>query len=194
MNTGPQAIRDYRRIEAVIRFLEGHAGEQPSLHDAAAAVGLSEFHLQRLFRRWAGVSPKRFVQYLTVQRPRATSTASSGRPPAGGSPSRCSSRGRTFRSRFGERYFKFSPAPRPRTGRSPRRSINPPPPGRWATRRARTPSPISSPATVCCASPVTSAGTGGAARGNRRSSAGKRRARWGEVAAGGLGSKPRPSF
>lgn len=67
MNTGPQAIRDYRRIEAVIRFLEGHAGEQPSLHDAAAAVGSSEFHLQRLFRRWAGVSPKRFVQYLTVQ-------------------------------------------------------------------------------------------------------------------------------
>ena len=119
MNTGPQTIRDYRRIEAVIRFLEGHAGEQPSLHDAAAAVGLSEFHLQRLFRRWAGVSPKRFVQYLTVQRPRATSTASSGRPPAGGSPSRCFSRGRTFRSRSGERYFKFPLGPQPRTGRSP---------------------------------------------------------------------------
>ncbi len=67
MNTGPQSIRDYRRIEAVIRFLEGHAGEQPSLREAAAAVGLSEFHLQRLFRRWAGVSPKRFLQYLTVQ-------------------------------------------------------------------------------------------------------------------------------
>ena len=67
MSNGPQSLRDYRRIEAVIRFLESKAGEQPSLREAARAVGLSEFHLQRLFRRWAGVSPKRFLQYLTVQ-------------------------------------------------------------------------------------------------------------------------------
>ncbi|NIM47858.1 MAG: methylated-DNA--[protein]-cysteine S-methyltransferase [Gemmatimonadales bacterium] len=67
VNTGPQSIRDYRRIEAVIRFLEGNAGRQPSLQQTAAAVDLSEFHLQRLFRRWAGVSPKRFLQFLTVQ-------------------------------------------------------------------------------------------------------------------------------
>ncbi|HEX9633456.1 MAG TPA: methylated-DNA--[protein]-cysteine S-methyltransferase [Gemmatimonadales bacterium] len=67
MATGPQALKDYHRVEAVIRFLEAHAGEQPSLQAAAQAVGLSEFHLQRLFRRWAGVSPKRFLQYLTVE-------------------------------------------------------------------------------------------------------------------------------
>ncbi|MCZ6915661.1 MAG: methylated-DNA--[protein]-cysteine S-methyltransferase [Gemmatimonadetes bacterium] len=67
MTTGPQSLRDYHRIEAVIHFLEAHAGEQPSLSEVARAVGLSEFHLQRLFRRWAGVSPKRFLQYLTVQ-------------------------------------------------------------------------------------------------------------------------------
>jgi AraC family transcriptional regulator of adaptative response/methylated-DNA-[protein]-cysteine methyltransferase len=67
MSNGPQSLRDYRRIEAVIRFLESKAGEQPSLQEAARAVGLSEFHLQRLFRRWAGVSPKRFLQFLTVQ-------------------------------------------------------------------------------------------------------------------------------
>jgi AraC family transcriptional regulator of adaptative response/methylated-DNA-[protein]-cysteine methyltransferase len=67
MTTAPRSLRDYRRIEAVIRFLAAHADRQPSLHDAATAVGLSEFHLQRLFRRWAGVSPKRFLQYLTVQ-------------------------------------------------------------------------------------------------------------------------------
>jgi AraC family transcriptional regulator of adaptative response/methylated-DNA-[protein]-cysteine methyltransferase len=67
MTNDSRATRDYRRIEAVIRFLESQAGEQPSLQDAARAVGLSEFHLQRLFRRWAGVSPKRFLQYLTVQ-------------------------------------------------------------------------------------------------------------------------------
>jgi AraC family transcriptional regulator of adaptative response/methylated-DNA-[protein]-cysteine methyltransferase len=67
MTDDSQTVRDYRRIEAVIRFLEANAGEQPSLEDAARAAGLSEFHLQRLFRRWAGVSPKRFLQYLTVQ-------------------------------------------------------------------------------------------------------------------------------
>ena len=66
MITAPQSVRDYHRIEAVIKYLEAHAGEQPSLKDAAQAVGLSEFHLQRLFRRWAGVSPKRFLQFLTV--------------------------------------------------------------------------------------------------------------------------------
>lgn len=57
---------DYRRIEAAIRFLEAHAVEQPSLHDVAEHVGLSDFHFQRLFKRWAGVSPKRFLQALTV--------------------------------------------------------------------------------------------------------------------------------
>jgi AraC family transcriptional regulator of adaptative response/methylated-DNA-[protein]-cysteine methyltransferase len=67
MTTGPHVLKDYRRVEAVIRFLEAHAGEQPTLQAAAAAVGLSEFHMQRLFRRWAGVSPKRFLQYLTVE-------------------------------------------------------------------------------------------------------------------------------
>jgi AraC family transcriptional regulator of adaptative response/methylated-DNA-[protein]-cysteine methyltransferase len=67
MSTTSQHDRDYRRVEAVIRFLEAHAHEQPSLQAAAQAVGLSEFHLQRLFRRWAGVSPKRFLQYLTAE-------------------------------------------------------------------------------------------------------------------------------
>jgi AraC family transcriptional regulator, regulatory protein of adaptative response / methylated-DNA-[protein]-cysteine methyltransferase len=67
MSTGPQALRDYRRVEAVIKYLEAKADQQPSLREAAEAVGLSEFHLQRLFRRWAGVSPKRFLQFLTLQ-------------------------------------------------------------------------------------------------------------------------------
>lgn len=58
---------DYRRVEGAIRFLEEHAAEQPSLEAVAAYVGLSSYHFQRLFRRWAGVSPKRFLQHLTVQ-------------------------------------------------------------------------------------------------------------------------------
>ncbi len=59
--------RDYERIERAIHYLRDHYREQPSLGDVADHVGLSEYHFQRLFRRWAGVSPKRFVQHLTAQ-------------------------------------------------------------------------------------------------------------------------------
>ena len=57
---------DYRRIERAIQFLDGKAREQPSLAEVAGAVGLSEFHFQRLFQRWAGISPKRFLQVVTI--------------------------------------------------------------------------------------------------------------------------------
>lgn len=62
---------DYARIERAIRFLQAHAEAQPSLAELAAHLGLSEFHTQRLFQRWAGVSPKRFLQALTLARARA---------------------------------------------------------------------------------------------------------------------------
>src|SRR4051812_44035415 len=62
--------RDYQRIEQAIRFLVAHAPEQPSLEQVAAHLGLSEYHFQRLFQRWAGVSPKRFVQFLTAEHAR----------------------------------------------------------------------------------------------------------------------------
>jgi AraC family transcriptional regulator of adaptative response/methylated-DNA-[protein]-cysteine methyltransferase len=58
---------DYHRIEKAIRFLEEHATDQPSLDEVAEHIGLSPYHFQRLFRRWAGVSPKRFLQYLTAE-------------------------------------------------------------------------------------------------------------------------------
>lgn len=58
---------DYQRIEKAIRFLETHAIEQPSLDAVAEHVGLSPCHFQRLFKRWAGVSPKRFLQHITVE-------------------------------------------------------------------------------------------------------------------------------
>ncbi len=61
------AFSDYTKVEKALHFLERHAARQPSLADVAAEVGLSEFHFQRLFQRWAGVSPKRFLQYLTLQ-------------------------------------------------------------------------------------------------------------------------------
>ncbi len=59
---------DYCRIQEAIRYLRAHADEQPQLDDVAEHVGLSKFHFQRLFRRWAGVSPKRFLQFVTVER------------------------------------------------------------------------------------------------------------------------------
>jgi len=65
------ATSDYQRVEKAIEFLDAHFREQPSLARVARAAGLSAFHFQRLFRRWAGVSPKRFVQYLTAAHARA---------------------------------------------------------------------------------------------------------------------------
>jgi AraC family transcriptional regulator of adaptative response/methylated-DNA-[protein]-cysteine methyltransferase len=60
-------VRDYERIARAIEYLRHHAEDQPDLAAAARHVHLSEHHFQRLFTRWAGVSPKRFVQYLTVE-------------------------------------------------------------------------------------------------------------------------------
>ena len=61
------SAKDYHLVEQAIRFLDGNAGRQPELREVAASVGLSEFHFQRLFQRWAGVSPKRFLQFQTTQ-------------------------------------------------------------------------------------------------------------------------------
>jgi AraC family transcriptional regulator of adaptative response/methylated-DNA-[protein]-cysteine methyltransferase len=61
-----QASHDYARVEAAIRYLEDHFREQPSLDDIAASVHLSKYHFQRLFKRWAGVSPTQFMHFLTV--------------------------------------------------------------------------------------------------------------------------------
>ena len=66
--TSTRPIDDYQRIERAIAHLNEHAVEQPSLDEIAARAELSPFHFQRLFRRWAGVSPKRFLEYLTVER------------------------------------------------------------------------------------------------------------------------------
>ncbi len=61
---------DALRIEKAIHFIEANFKNQPSLEEVAAYVNLSGFHFQRLFRRWAGISPKRFLQFLTAQHAR----------------------------------------------------------------------------------------------------------------------------
>ncbi len=58
---------DYAVIEQAIHYVDEHAEQQPELSEIAAAVGLSEYHFQRLFTRWAGISPKRFLQFLTKE-------------------------------------------------------------------------------------------------------------------------------
>jgi AraC family transcriptional regulator of adaptative response/methylated-DNA-[protein]-cysteine methyltransferase len=68
MNTDlKQLSDDYLRIEQAILYLETHYKEQPSLEELASNIGFSEYHFQRLFTRWAGVSPKRFLQFLTKE-------------------------------------------------------------------------------------------------------------------------------
>ena len=62
-----QSAEDYLRIEQAILYLEDHYQDQPGLEEVAANIGLSEYHFQRLFTRWAGVSPKRFLQFLTKE-------------------------------------------------------------------------------------------------------------------------------
>lgn len=58
----------YRMVAAAIRFIEARAeaGEQPRLADVAAQVGLSAPHFQRVFSEWVGVSPKKYLAYLTL--------------------------------------------------------------------------------------------------------------------------------
>ena len=62
-----QSTEDYQRIEQAILYLENHYQDQPELGEVASNLGLSEYHFQRLFTRWAGVSPKRFLQFLTKE-------------------------------------------------------------------------------------------------------------------------------
>src|SRR5437879_9865056 len=60
-------MNDYERVANVIRFLDRHHIEQPDLNELAAAAGLSPFHFHRLFSTWAGVTPKDFLQCLTLE-------------------------------------------------------------------------------------------------------------------------------
>ena len=62
-----QLSKDYYRIEKAIYFLGENFQRQPGLQELSDIVGLSEYHFQRIFQRWAGISPKRFLQFLTKE-------------------------------------------------------------------------------------------------------------------------------
>jgi len=59
--------RDYRRIADALAYVDANFQDQPSLAEIAEQVGLSEFHFQRLFTRWVGISPKQFLKHLTLE-------------------------------------------------------------------------------------------------------------------------------
>ena len=61
-------MNDYARIEKAMAYMVAHAAMQPNLETVSAHVHLSAFHFQRLFCRYVGVSPKRFLQALTLER------------------------------------------------------------------------------------------------------------------------------
>ena len=65
MNT--QLHIDYQRIEQAIQFIENNFKSQPTLKEIAEAVNLSEFHFNRMFTKWAGTSPQRFMRFLSKE-------------------------------------------------------------------------------------------------------------------------------
>jgi AraC family transcriptional regulator, regulatory protein of adaptative response / methylated-DNA-[protein]-cysteine methyltransferase len=71
MNDLLRASEDYSRIERAICYIEANTNRQPGLKEVADHIGLSEYHFQRLFIRWAGISPKRFLQFLTREHAKA---------------------------------------------------------------------------------------------------------------------------
>jgi AraC family transcriptional regulator, regulatory protein of adaptative response / methylated-DNA-[protein]-cysteine methyltransferase len=60
-------MNDYERIEKAIVYLKENFKDQPDLDEVAKQVHLSPFHFQRLFKEWAGVSPKKFLQFISVE-------------------------------------------------------------------------------------------------------------------------------
>jgi AraC family transcriptional regulator of adaptative response/methylated-DNA-[protein]-cysteine methyltransferase len=60
----------YGLMDAALKYIAARAGDQPSLEEVAAHVGLSPTHFQRAFSAWVGVSPKRYLQYLTLDHAR----------------------------------------------------------------------------------------------------------------------------
>lgn len=67
MRSDAEQARQYAVVARAIAFIRASAKQQPTLAQIAAAAHVSPFHLQRLFAQWAGLSPKRFLQYLTKE-------------------------------------------------------------------------------------------------------------------------------
>lgn len=62
-----RSYEDYTRVEKALKYLSENYRERPSLKQIASASGLSEYHFQRIFTSWAGISPARFIKYLSKE-------------------------------------------------------------------------------------------------------------------------------
>ena len=62
-----QETINYQRIADAINYIRTNFRDQPNLDDIAEKVNMSPFHFQRMFTDWAGISPKKFLQYLSVE-------------------------------------------------------------------------------------------------------------------------------
>lgn len=65
MNT--QTATNFERIAEALAYIQQNFKSQPSLEEVAEKLHLSPFHFQRIFTEWAGVSPKKFLQYITLE-------------------------------------------------------------------------------------------------------------------------------
>ena len=81
----------YDRLEAALDMIARNQADQPDLGAIAAVAGMSPHHFQRTFRRWVGISPKRFLQYLTLDRAK-------GEPLRQRQPAGCGAGRRSFRA------------------------------------------------------------------------------------------------
>ena len=66
----PTQSADYDTVRRAIEFLSTRFRDQPSVEEVAAEVGLSPSHFQHVFKRWAGLTPKAFLQAITIERAR----------------------------------------------------------------------------------------------------------------------------
>ena len=67
MENNFELSQSYKLIEQAIQYIEANVQRQPELEEIATSIGLSEYHFQRMFTQWAGISPKRFMQFLTKE-------------------------------------------------------------------------------------------------------------------------------
>jgi AraC family transcriptional regulator of adaptative response/methylated-DNA-[protein]-cysteine methyltransferase len=70
------SAEDYRRIESAIRYIEANFTDRPTLDEMARRANLSKYHFDRLFKRWAGISPIQFMHFLTLDYTKAQLSAS----------------------------------------------------------------------------------------------------------------------
>ena len=68
--SAPPAGADYATVKSAIEFISSRYREQPSIEAIAGHVGLSPSHFQHVFKRWAGLTPKAFLQAITLERAR----------------------------------------------------------------------------------------------------------------------------